>query len=640
LYARIAWAGRDHQSADAPWLDAWTEPGARVAWAASDARGRELDGALRAIADVRDERFERVVQAFQLDAAERDALQMCLAVAIDPTLAGVLAEAEGRAYVTEAAIARTFDHGLNRPVVADSPLRRWELVDVRDVGPGEPPALSIDPTVRDSICGTPRLDAALVGCARVIERHPVPSAWPVAALTQQIATQIGAGARVRVRVVGPPGLGRRTFAASVGEALGMAALGVDVDAVDADAWPLLHRRVQRQGYLDGVAPVWHGDALFERRWPQDVNPFPVQFVVADPGQEVPPSSAVVDHVVRLSPFNEDDRHELWRRAGAADWPHQEVRCLARDLHAVPGEIVAAMAARPASAAIAALAIREGARGRLGGLATWVECPFRWDDLIVSDAVRDTLVDFVFEARDRGRFWERESARRLFPQGRGLFALLSGPPGTGKSMAAQVVAAALGVDLFRVSLASVISRYVGETAKHLQRVLARAETMNAVLLFDEADTLFGKRTEIKDAHDRYANSDTNHLLQAVESYGGIAILASNKKASIDGAFLRRLRYVVELPRPEAADRCALWRRLVSDLGGAEASGALAAGLDMLGAEVELTGAQIKNAVLVGVFAARRADAPLGIRHLVRGVERELAKEGRSFNERQRARFVGG
>ena len=190
LYARIAWAGRDHQSADAPWLDAWTEPGARVAWAASDARGRELDGALRAIADVRDERFERVVQAFQLDAAERDALQMCLAVAIDPTLAGVLAEAEGRAYVTEAAIARTFDHGLNRPVVADSPLRRWELVDVRDVGPGEPPALSIDPTVRDSICGTPRLDAALVGCARVIERHPVPSAWPVAALTQQIATQI------------------------------------------------------------------------------------------------------------------------------------------------------------------------------------------------------------------------------------------------------------------------------------------------------------------------------------------------------------------------------------------------------------------------------------------------------------------
>lgn len=637
LYRRIAWAAHVRNGAELAWRDGWADRDALVAWTADDERGRELAGALGAVTPARHERLDRIGEVFHLDDVERDALQFCLALALDPSLAPILVEAEGRGYPTEAAIAQTFDHGTARPVTPDSPLLRWDLLEVREVGAGEPAALAIDPLIRDWICGRPRLDELLVGRAQIVESRPSLSGWAVADTAAAIADQVRAGGRVRVRVVGPTGIGRRTFAAAVGEALGMAVLAIDVDAAPDEQWSRLHRRAQRQAYLDGVALAWHGEALSLRRWPEEVAPFPVQFLITEPGQPATASSSAIDRTVRLPAPTIADRVELWRGAGGARWPVEAVDRLAGRLRAVPGEIALAMARQPTTIEGAADAVREGARERLGELATWLECPFRWDDLVITDSVREALADFVFEARDRARFWEGSPARRLFPQGRGLFALLSGPPGTGKSMAAQVVAAELGLDLFRISLSAVVSKYVGETARNLQRILARAEAMDAVLLFDEADALFSKRTEIKDAHDRYANSDTNHLLQAVESFGGVAILASNKKASIDPAFLRRLRYVIELPRPEAGERRELWRRLVGELAGDALAVALGAGLDALAADLELTGAQIKNATLMAAFAARRDGAPIAMRHLLRGVERELAKEGRSFNERERARF---
>jgi hypothetical protein len=638
LYRRIAWAAQLRERDDLPWRDAWADRDGLVAWAADDERGRELTGALGAVASARHERLDRVCEIFHLDDAERDVLLFCLALAVDSSLAPILAEADGRGYPTEAAIAHAFDHGVTRPVSPESPLLRWELVEVRDAGPGEPVTLAIDPLIRDWICGRPRLDELMVGGARVVEARAALSGWPVADLAGTIAEVVRGGGRARARVIGPPGLGRRTFAAAVGEALGMAVLAIDADAVGDEQWPRLYRRAQRQAYLDGIAPAWHGETIFQRRWPEDVTPFPVQFLIAERGQAIAPSPTSVDLATRLPAPSIADRVELWRGAGGARWPVDAVDRLAGRLSAVPGEIVAAMARQPTTIEAAADAIREGARERLGDLATWLECPFRWDDLVVSDSVREALADFAFEARERARFWEASPARRLFPQGRGLFALLAGPPGTGKSMAAQVIAAELGLDLFRISLSAVVSKYVGETARNLQRILARAETMDAVLLFDEADALFSKRTEVKDAHDRYANSDTNHLLQAVESFGGIAILASNKKASIDPAFLRRLRYVVELPRPDVAHRRELWHRLLGEMAGVEIVAVLESVIDALAADLELTGAQIKNAILMAAFAARRDATPIAIRHLLRGIERELAKDGRSFNDRERARFL--
>jgi SpoVK/Ycf46/Vps4 family AAA+-type ATPase len=206
------------------------------------------------------------------------------------------------------------------------------------------------------------------------------------------------------------------------------------------------------------------------------------------------------------------------------------------------------------------------------------------------------------------------------------------------MSAQVIAASLGLDLFRVDLSGVVSKYVGETSKNLERILSRAAGMDIVLLFDEADALFGKRTEIKDAHDRFANTDTNYLLQAIEDYRGVALLSTNRKGNIDPAFIRRIRYVVEFAKPDAKQQEQIWRRIVGELTGAEALDALGGDLPALARDLELTGAQIKFAVLAALFAARRDGKPLAMVHLLRGVDRELMKEGRALSGRERERLI--
>jgi SpoVK/Ycf46/Vps4 family AAA+-type ATPase len=269
---------------------------------------------------------------------------------------------------------------------------------------------------------------------------------------------------------------------------------------------------------------------------------------------------------------------------------------------------------------------------MGKLAQQMNGAFTWDDLIVTPQLRHALEDFSFEASERNKIWEVEETRRLFPQGRGLIALFTGAPGTGKTMAAQVIANSLQLDLFRIDLSAIVSKYVGETSRNIDRILSKAYNSNIILLFDEADALFGKRTEIKDAHDRYANTDTNYLLQAIEDYPGIILLASNKKANIDTGFLRRLRYVLDFPKPDVQQRYQLWKRLLTALATEQMAADLDERLMQLAEMLEITGAQIKMAVLSALFMARKEKSCITIDHLLNGLERELVKEGRGLGRR--------
>ena len=194
-------------------------------------------------------------------------------------------------------------------------------------------------------------------------------------------------------------------------------------------------------------------------------------------------------------------------------------------------------------------IRESSQHSQEFPARLMKCTHGWDDLVIPNHLKDSLRRFVFEAKERKQLWEQQNVRNLSPKVKGLMCLFTGESGTGKTMASEVLANELNLDLYRIDLSQVVSKYIGETEKNLKQLLARAESMDVLLLFDEADALFGKRTEVKDAHDRYANTDTNYLLQAIENYRGIVILASNKKENIDEAFLRRLRYVIDFPWPE-------------------------------------------------------------------------------------------
>jgi SpoVK/Ycf46/Vps4 family AAA+-type ATPase len=213
-------------------------------------------------------------------------------------------------------------------------------------------------------------------------------------------------------------------------------------------------------------------------------------------------------------------------------------------------------------------------------------------------------------------FDRQSAR-----GQGLVALFCGPSGTGKTMAAEAIAHELGMRLYRVDLAGVVSKYIGETEKNLKTVLDEAERAHAVIFFDEADALFGKRSEVKDAHDRYANIEINYLLQRIESYSGVALLATNLRHHLDEAFLRRIHLTVEFAAPKVPQRRVLWSRAFAGAPVDELD------LDFIAARFEVNGGTIRNAALGAAYLAADADAPIGMRQVLAALRQELVKGGR-------------
>ncbi len=623
-------ADLDAPESEAAWLA--TDPGSAPVFAAL----REVEQALAA--DV-DSRFARLCSTFALDRRDVDVLTACLGPPADPSLERLYAYLQdhaGRGYATDALVARLFGWGRATLLPADSPLQRWELVQQREVAPGGPPLWECDQAIRDWVFGADALDPALAGLARVVPpREPLPS-WPVQEIAAQVERHVADAqpARVRLVVSGMPGSGRRTLAATLAARLGLPLLAIDTSAATEHEWSTVYLRAQRRAWLDGCALAWVGDLPFTAPWSRVVPWFPVQFAVGEAGAALAPLAGVIDHRVDVPPLTADERLVLWRYylPDCRTWPRGVVEQLVAQRRVTVGQIAAVAARAPQDRLAVEALVREEARRQLGDLAQPLECPFAWDDLVVPTTLAEALRDLAFEAEQRVAFWDRPAARRLFPQGRGLLALFSGPSGTGKTMATQVLAAGIGVDLFRVSLSAVVSKYVGETSRNLERILTRAADLDLVLLFDEADALFGTRTKVEDAHDRFANTDTGHLLQAIESYRGIAILATNRRGDVDAAFIRRLRYVLDFPLPDAAGRTRIWQRLVAELGGPARVAALRAELLGLGEELELSGAQIKNAVLSGLFHAQRDGKPLAVRHLLRGVERELHKDGRALSPR--------
>jgi SpoVK/Ycf46/Vps4 family AAA+-type ATPase len=220
-------------------------------------------------------------------------------------------------------------------------------------------------------------------------------------------------------------------------------------------------------------------------------------------------------------------------------------------------------------------------------------------------------------------------------GRGLTALFSGEPGTGKTMAAQVLARELGLELFRVDLSRLMSKYIGESEKNLSRLFDDAQASGAILFFDEADALFGKRTEVKDAHDRYANLEIGYLLQRMEEHTGTTVLATNRKGDLDEAFTRRFHFILDFPMPRPPERLRIWEGMLPR----DAQVEPGLDLDALARDYEVSGGEIRNSVLSAAFIAADAGVPIALRHLKRGLRRELQKSGRVLDTRQRRALDG-
>jgi SpoVK/Ycf46/Vps4 family AAA+-type ATPase len=281
------------------------------------------------------------------------------------------------------------------------------------------------------------------------------------------------------------------------------------------------------------------------------------------------------------------------------------------------------------------ACREQSRHRLGELAERIDPRATWNDLILPDDQIAQLREVCSQVHHRHRVFEEWGFGAKVSRGKGVGVLFCGPPGTGKTLAAEVIAHELQLDLYKVDLSGVVSKYVGETEKNLARIFEEAETSNAILFFDEADALFGKRTEVSDAHDRYANIETSYLLQRMEAYEGIVVLATNLRENMDEAFTRRLRCVVEFPFPDEASRRQIW--VTHFPSAAPVSPSI--DLDFLARELKIAGGNIKNIVLNAAFMAAANGQIIGAEHLLHATRREFAKMGKVWHEGPR-RDSGG
>ena len=284
-------------------------------------------------------------------------------------------------------------------------------------------------------------------------------------------------------------------------------------------------------------------------------------------------------------------------------------------------------------------IQAGARAQNSGglerLARRVEPRATWTDLIVTDDVRAQLREIASRVRLRDQVLSAWGIGGKAGRRQGVAALFAGPSGTGKTMAAEVLAGALGLDLYTIDLATVVDKYIGETEKNLERIFTEAERVNAVVFFDEADALFGKRSEVSDARDRYANIEVAYLLQRIEQFDGIAILATNLRANVDEAFARRLDALIDFPMPEAADRRLLWDRSIGLRMPRDAN----VDLDFMAERFKLSGGNIRNISVAAAFLSADAERPLHMEALIVATAREYRKLGRLCLEAEFGRYHG-
>jgi Winged helix domain, variant/ATPase family associated with various cellular activities (AAA) len=455
---------------------------------------------------------------------------------------------------------------------------------------------------------------------------------------------------------GPYGIGKRDLALGLCAQWGRPLLCVDMElllAREPDVATAL-RLVFREGLLwDAAIYLNHCDALLQedvkaKAWVKTLARMTNEY-----GQltflagELPWSlQGIFDQdsfcAVELAMPDVSLRQTAWERAlqrfpsgGGQSWGGE----LASQFRLTPGQIHEAaalvvqrraMASDEADVTRAELyaACRKQSHHKLAELAVKIEPHYHWDDLVLHIDKRERLRELCDQVAHRHRVLGDWGFGRKLAQARGISALFAGPSGTGKTMAAEVIAHELQLDLYKIDLSGVVNKYIGETEKNLAKIFHEAEASNAILFFDEADALFGKRTKISDAHDRYANIETSYLLQRVEAYEGVVILATNLRENMDEAFTRRIKFVVDFPFPDVASRKLIWQTHFPR----EAPMSDDLDYDWLAQQLQITGGSIKNIVLNAAFFAAADGGVIGMDHILRSARGEFEKIGKLWDKK--------
>jgi AAA+ superfamily predicted ATPase len=621
---------------------------------------------------------------FGLSEPEHLLLLLCLGVEFDPALARLYAFLQGapeRAWPSLALLAECLDApeltpSLRSLLEPDAALRRFRLVrlggDDDTATPHRP--LWPDERVVRHVMGDEGLTPALRAVAelrRPDAREPLVLAdrdrAELAALLELAREAAQRPYDLPVVVLrGPAGSGRRRWLLELGAALGRPTLSVDLGALLRQTGPEAARGVAdvgREAMLHGALLAFHGweeatraagaarpeepPATAALPTPQELSgllervlgehPLALAFALAD-GDAPPPALARERRVVTLALPDPATAAALWDRYLPARLraPDAAPEALGAAFRLTPGQIRAAAdeavrqalrtapegAGRRVTRSAVEAALRAQLGHRLGENALRIETRARWEDLIVTEEVRFQLRELIARYRQTARVFDQWGLSRRFGDQRGLSVLFEGPPGTGKTMAAGLVAREVGLDLYQIDLSRTVSKYIGETEKNLARIFDEAERARVMLLFDEADSLFSRRTTVESANDRYANLEVNYLLQRIERFTGVAILTTNFPISLDDAFKRRLSMRVQFPKPSAAERARLWLSMLvnREILGADVD------VDELAEAFELTGGHIRNAVLRATFVAAARDCRVDQTLLQLAARIELKEQG--------------
>jgi SpoVK/Ycf46/Vps4 family AAA+-type ATPase len=536
---------------------------------------------------------------------------------------------------------------------ADAPLVAHGLVEL-SAPAGDPPLVykrvKLADRVLEFIEGASEPPASVLGAAARFIAQPPPAAdvlLPEAALIDQVARALSRSDQV-VELVGAPGVGRKSIAGAAARVLGrpvivldLGEVPVDVRALDQAVRPVIREthlqdavlvidRAHEYGEGEGQSWIYQRLAELLRRvrgplalvvertpaWAARIGRVPMKFDVPFPSAEIqrrlwvrylPPGLRLapdlsLETLTKRYSATGASIKEACEELGRLDIVHQ------RGGVATEGHIIDVIRTRLAH--------------RLSALATVVRTTLEWNDVILPDEVLGPVFEFLNYAAHRGTIFGEWGFDRKLPYGRGLSALFAGPPGTGKTMICSLLAKELGLELYRIDLSQVVNKYIGETEKNLGRVFDEAARGQVMLLFDEADSLFAKRTEVKSSHDRYANLEVNYLLQRMESHEGVVVMTTNAETAIDPAFRRRIRFRVRFPAPDEHQRLQLWQGMMPK----EAKVAPNLDLKAIAQKFPLAGGNIMNALVRAATMAQADGGPIQQHHLARAAELEYAEMG--------------
>ncbi len=589
--------------------------------------------------------LENLCSGFELSSFERKVLLMCAGAEMDSRLREIYA-ASGTQPTFSLALS-AFEDAHWSALSSDRPLRYWQLVELRPGDAITTRPLAINERILHYLAGVPAFEERLAAFIRraAVPGDMVPSHRKIAEAIADLWSQVDGGGRLAtVELCGEERGSKRTIASHAA-----AMLGLRLHVLPA--WQLTHAAAD----LEILLRLWEREAVLSS------SALLAECDEADdiPGQSAAALNAFLENVrcplfisTRIQRQNIDRRvarfevlkptvseqSDLWQaalRPRFGDFNgHVETLTSQFSLSARSIDLAAEHATKQSGDAALALwdSCRVESRPRLDGLAQRIQPVAHWDDLVLPAKQKEILHQIAVHVRHRAKVYRDWGFEDKYSRGLGISALFAGASGTGKTMAAEVLANDLRLDLYRIDLSQVVSKYIGETEKNLRRVFDAAEQGTAILLFDEADALFGKRSEVKDSHDRYANIEVSYLLQRMEAYRGLAILTTNRKNALDHAFLRRIRFVVEFPFPDAAERAEIWRRVFP---GATPMEDLR--IEKL-ARLNLAGGNIRSIALNAAFLAAEGSDRVRMSHLLSAARQEFAKIEKPLTDAEVAGWV--